>query len=83
MEWPKPATMAWSALIGGVAMYNLNCPVGETLSEGADRALERPLAKFAVLGLISMTALHLSNLIPEQADLIHKAFAWRHAGEAV
>lgn len=83
MEWPKPATMAWGALIGSVAMYDYNCPRGETLSEGVDRALERPIAKFAVLGLIGMTTLHLSNLMPERWDLIHKAFAWKNMEEAI
>ena len=78
MEWPRPAIVAWGVLIGGVALYDGLCPYGETLSEEADRALERPVGKYLALGAIAITALHLSNIIPQQYDPIHAALLWKH-----
>lgn len=78
MERPKPATIAWGALIAGVALYDCFCPTGETLSEGADRALERPVGKYLALGAIGATALHLANAVPQQFDIIHYALAWKN-----
>ena len=68
MEAPKPATVAWAALASGIAVYEVMCPRGETLSEGVDRALERPYGRIAALGGIAVTAAHLANLIPQRYD---------------
>src|SRR5688572_22119396 len=62
----RPATRAWGALIGGVALYDLTCPKGETLSEGVDRSLEA--SKLATTAAVGITALHLLNILPERID---------------
>lgn len=65
----RPSSYAWAGLAAGVLVYDVLCPLGETLSEGADRALERrPLLTVALIGT---TALHLANLLPEQIDPFH------------
>lgn len=61
------AKHAWLALGAGVVVWDVMCPESQTLSEGADRALERhPIFTTAAIGY---TALHLLNLLPEKADL--------------
>lgn len=71
MERPKTSTLAWGALIGGVAVYDLLCPKGETLSEGADRGLEGKYKNLVRLG-IGVTALHLVNVLPDSLDPLHQ-----------
>lgn len=66
----KPSTKAWGALVMGVIAYDLLCKEGETLSEGMDHFIEKhPVIS---LGAIAVTAGHLSNIIPEQYDPIHR-----------
>lgn len=77
MERPKPAAIAWGALIGGIAAYDYLCPQGETLSEGADRALESPVGKVLTMGAIGAVALHLTNLIPERYDIVHRLVTFK------
>lgn len=77
MERPKPSTVAWGTIAAGVAAYDVFCPQGETLSEGVDRALERPYGKVIALGAIAVTAAHLANLLPERVDPFHQALKWR------
>ena len=81
MERFRPSTIGWLAVVGGVAVYDCLCPQGETLSEGVDRALETPVGKILALGAIAMVAGHLSNLIPEQYDIIHQITAWKNTVE--
>lgn len=81
MERPRPSTVAWATLAGGVALYDCVCPKGETLSEAADRGLERPIGKFLVSGAIATVALHLANVIPQKYDPIHYALAWKNTEE--
>lgn len=62
--------MAWGVLIGGIAVYDLTCPKGQTLSEAADIAVERhPVMTTALVGMV---ALHLVNALPERYDLLHR-----------
>ena len=63
---------AIAALLGGVALYDFLCPPGETISEGVDRIMEKPLGKLAVHALVWTTALHLTNLMPEKYDWLHQ-----------
>lgn len=65
------ANKAWAALGAGVVAYELVCPVGETLSEGVDRALESH--KWLTIAAIGVTALHLANALPPQVDPYHQA----------
>ena len=58
----RPAAIAWAALIGGVALYDLTCKPGETLSEGVDTALEHPVGKYATAAAIAVTGAHLLNV---------------------
>jgi hypothetical protein len=61
------ARRGWAAIGLGVLAYEMSCPQGELLSEGANRAIERhPLLVKAAIGY---TALHLMNALPEQVDL--------------
>ena len=71
MEKPRPASIAWGALIGGVALYDYLAPDGETLSEGVDRALEHKTGRFLAVGAIAITASHLLNILPQKYDPIH------------
>lgn len=67
-----PSKLAIAGLIGGVALYDIKCPKGETISEGVDRLLEKH--KLATLGTIAVTALHLGNVLPDRYDPIHNMF---------
>lgn len=67
-----PSKLAIAGLIGGVALYDIKCPRGETISEGVDRLLEKH--KLATLGVIAVTALHLGNVLPDRYDPIHNLF---------
>ena len=72
MERPRPSTIAWGTLVGGVALYDILCPAEETMSEGVDRLLERPIGRFLALGAIAITATHLANVLPERIDPFHQ-----------
>ena len=61
---------AWLVLVAGVILYDALCPEGQTLSEGVDHFLEKH--PVATMGAIAITAAHLSNLIPERYDPIHR-----------
>lgn len=75
----RPSTKAWGVLVAGVAAYDVLSPRGETLSEGIDGALEgSPYKRAATLGAIAITALHLSNALPERYDPFHYALAWKN-----
>lgn len=71
MERPRPATLAWGAILGSAAIYEAIAPEGELLSEAVDRALERPYGRYLAYGAIGVTALHLANLLPERIDPYH------------
>lgn len=60
------AKRAWTAMGIGILAYEIACPQGELLSEGADRALESHRA--LTLGGIGLVALHLANVIPQRYD---------------
>lgn len=77
MERPRPATCAWIGLGVGVAVYEMLCPPGETLSEGVDRALECPRGKYLALGAIAITAAHLANVLPKNIDPYHQLTRWK------
>lgn len=65
-----PSKLAIAGLIGGVALYDIKCPKGETISEGVDRLIERH--KLLTLGTIAVTAAHLANILPERVDPFHR-----------
>ncbi|SIS12114.1 DUF7427 family protein [Williamsia sterculiae] len=71
MERPRPSTIAWAGLAGAVAVYDLTCSPGETLSEGVDAGLETKYKRLIQLG-IGLTALHLLNLCPSALDPLHQ-----------
>jgi hypothetical protein len=73
----RPSTKAWIGLGAYVAAYDILAPKGETLSEGVDRALEHDTCRYVTLGGIALTALHLSNLLPQKIDPFHKSLLWR------
>ena len=67
-----PSKAAIAAIVGGVALYDCLCPRGETISEGVDRLMETKLGKAAVYGIVTTTALHLMNAMPEKYDWLHQ-----------
>lgn len=68
----NPAVVAWGVLGAGVVGFNILSSPGNTLSECADRAIEKhPLPTRLAIGAV---ALHLANLIPERWDVIHQTF---------
>ena len=68
MEKPRISTVAWTGLAAAVALYELACPDGETLSEWIDPHMEHPIRRACITGAIGVTALHLTNLLPNQVD---------------
>lgn len=77
MEKPKPSTIAWASLIGGVALYDILCPRNETLSERLDPILEHPVGRLATYSVVGTTALHLCNLLPEKLDPFSRLLSWK------
>jgi len=71
------AGKAWVGLAAGVALYDVLAPKGETLSEGMDRAMERPVPRVLAIGAVALTASHLCNFIPERYDPFHYALKWK------
>lgn len=61
---------AWIFLGSMILAYETFCPPGELLSEGVDRALLR--SPRATRLAVTITALHLLNLIPERVDPYHQ-----------
>jgi len=75
----RPSNAAWAVLGASVAAYEYFAPQDELLSQAVDRALERPVARFLVMGAIGATALHLLNVLPERVDPLHQvAERFRH-----
>ena len=72
MERPRPSTVAWGVLAGGVAAYDYFCPTGETLSERMDDWIDSPKTKAVALGAVAVTALHLANYLPQRIDPFHR-----------
>jgi len=63
------AKRGWIAVGIVVGAHELLCEAGETLSEGADKALEsHPVATSLAIGY---TALHLLNKIPPKLDVFN------------
>ena len=67
------AGWAWGTLAAGVITYNLACPEGETLSEGADRGINAQpwISRLAV----ALIAAHVANVLPANTDPIHMLFS--------
>ncbi|MEO5499453.1 MAG: hypothetical protein ABIR46_03065 [Candidatus Saccharimonadales bacterium] len=75
----RPSTRMWAAVGVGITAYEVMCPHGETLSERVDDVLEgSPYKRAVTLGAIAITALHLSNVLPEVVDPYHYALRWKH-----
>lgn len=68
MEKPRPSNVIWGVLGASVAIYEYYAPEGELMSEAVDRALQKPLARYLVIGAVAITAAHLLN-IPERLNL--------------
>lgn len=67
----RPSTYSWFAIAAGVAVYDALCPKGEQLSERFDEWLEKPSTRVIAMGTTALTALHLTNMLPERLDPIH------------
>ena len=64
----RTSTKAWGVLIAGTAAYEALCPMGETLSEGLDDFVDRPIGKLVVGAIGAITVAHLINVCPESID---------------
>lgn len=73
MERPRPSTLAWAGLVGGVVAYDVLCPKNETLSERLDPVLESAPGRAFLYTAIGTTALHLTNLLPDRYDPFNRA----------
>ena len=67
----RASEKAWLGLAAGVIAYDVLCPEGETLSEGVDRALERPVYRTVTMGAIAIVGAHLINILPTKIDPLH------------
>lgn len=70
-----PADHAWLALAAGVAVWDVCCPRGETLSEGMSRYHRR--RPWLTRIVVSYIAAHLLDWVPDRFDLLHRATTWR------
>lgn len=71
MERPRPSSLAWGAVIGGIYAYDRLCPKGEQLSERADEWCEHPLKRAMLAGAMGALVLHLTNSINPKYDVFH------------
>lgn len=71
MELPRPSTVAWGAVVGGIAMYDMLCPPGEQMSERADEWMEHPVKRRLLEIGMGVVALHVCNHISPKYDAIH------------
>ncbi|PKQ59711.1 hypothetical protein B5566_02375 [Mycobacterium sp. MHSD3] len=62
----RPAHRAWAGLAAGVALWDLLCPKGETLTAGMAEWKQR--APAVVTAVVVVTAGHLLGVWPERAD---------------
>lgn len=53
-----------------IALFEWNCLPGETLSEGADKWIEKHPYRTRIL--ILLLAAHVSNMIPNRLDPVHQ-----------
>lgn len=70
MRKPRASEAAWAGLVAGVSIYELMCPLGETLSERLWDAQETTAGKVLTYTAIGITALHLMDKLPERVDPI-------------
>lgn len=77
IERPRPSTVAWVALMGSVAVYDYFCPEGEQLSERADEWVEHPLKNVAFSAAVGAFALHLTNQIKPEWDIVHRVACFK------
>jgi hypothetical protein len=67
------AGVAWGVLAASVVTYDVLCPQGQTMSEGADRGLAKhPWLTRIAIGLV---AIHVANAVPAKGDPIHLLLA--------
>jgi hypothetical protein len=67
-----PADKAWIVLGAGVLLYDLVAPEGQTLSEGADRYMDRHPWYTRAVGVALVG--HVCNMIPGRWDPVHGLF---------
>lgn len=65
----------WLAVFGVVGAIEYFAPPNDTLSHGADVALEHPVGKLLVPAVVMVTALHIINRLPVRYDPYSRAFA--------
>lgn len=83
MERPRPSTLAWGGVVGGILAYDLLCPKGEQLSERADEWVEHPVKRRLIEAGMALVALHVCNRIPDRIDPIHRLASLQKKGVAI
>lgn len=76
-ERARPSTYAWAAVMGGVALYDYFAPAGEQLSERADEWVEHPVKRIVFGATVAAFALHLTNEIKPEWDVIHRVACFK------
>lgn len=71
-ERRKIGEAAWLIGLGAVAAYEVACPPGHTLSEALDHHIEHPIKRRLIEGALAITALHLTNRLPDAVDPYHQ-----------
>lgn len=66
MERFDEGIIKWGALASAVIV--LECVGTESLTHAFQRAAEHPVGKYVALGALGLTAAHLLDKIPHQAD---------------
>ena len=72
--------VAIASIIGGVAIYEALCPDGELISEQVDRIMSSKMGKIAVHTLVWTVAGHLTGVIPEKYDWLHRLASMKSSG---
>lgn len=72
----RPRDKAWLGLAAYVALWDMTCGRGQTLSEAVSDYRRRwPLSTIATVVYV---VAHLLDLLPERIDLLHAANTLRH-----
>lgn len=69
----RPADRAWIMVGAQVAVWDLLCPPGETLSEGSHRHMVDD--QLVTIGLIGYLAAHLMGIWPRRYDPLSRLSA--------
>jgi hypothetical protein len=83
MERLHPSDLAWSALVAGIALYDIKCPPHETMSEAFDRYRTTRVGRVATAGAVIFIGGHLLRAWGEH-DPLSRALSFKdRVGESI